>query len=77
MYTINSDEIRTLARASAGGLLDYNAEGEYRLSEREAEMLVVMVLGRVNQHLFGTEPDWTYNKSVQLLNRFGITEDTQ
>lgn len=36
--------IRELAREAAGGLLSYNAEGEFRLSEKEVEKFAELIV---------------------------------
>ena len=38
-----NNRIRELAREAAGGLLSYNAEGEFRLSEKEVEKFAELV----------------------------------
>ena len=38
------DEIIRMAREAAGGILSYDAEGEWRLNESECEMFVQLIL---------------------------------
>ena len=38
-----NERIRELAREAAGGLLSYNAEGEFRLSEKELEKFAELI----------------------------------
>ena len=39
-----NERIRELAREAAGGLLSYNAEGEFRLSEKEVEKFAELIV---------------------------------
>ena len=39
-----NERIRELAREAAGGLLSYDAEGEFRLSEKEAEKFAELII---------------------------------
>jgi hypothetical protein len=39
-----NERIRELAREAAGGLLSYNAEGEFYLSEKEAEKFAELII---------------------------------
>ena len=39
-----NERIRELAREAAGGLLSYNAEGEFHLSEKEAEKFAELII---------------------------------
>ena len=39
-----NERIRELAREAAGGLLDYTAEGEWKLSQNEAEKFAELIV---------------------------------
>lgn len=41
---MNTERIKELAREAAGGMLSYDAEGEWRLSEREVGKLTELIV---------------------------------
>ena len=69
-----NERIRELAREAAGGLLSYDAEGEFRLSEKEVEKfaeLIVRECAKVGERY----ADGNYEVFNQILEHFGLEEE--
>jgi hypothetical protein len=71
-----NERIRELAFQSAGGMLSYDAEGSFRLSEQEvekfAELLVKECIGIVADAVDHREPARTYVGKIK--QHFGVEE---
>lgn len=70
---IVNGRLRDLAREAAGGLLDYTAEGEFRLSETEALEFARLIVQEINDTLLFHG----YDEAVPYIrwmatNRLGI-----
>ena len=72
---MNTERIKELAREAAGGMLSYDAEGEWRLSEREVEKLAELIVREcVNTLEFhGFENAVPYIKWM-ATNKLGVEE---
>ena len=77
-----NERIRELAREAAGGLLDYTAEGEWKLSQNEAEkfaqLIVKECVGIVDNAERGGSND-VWDNAVKFIRRdlkehFGVEE---
>jgi hypothetical protein len=53
-----NERIQELARQAAGGMLSYDGEGEWRLSEKEAEKFAQLVWTEAYQAGFDAGRDW-------------------
>ena len=67
-----NERIRELAREAAGGLLTYDAEGEFRLSEKEVEKFAELIVRECAAIISGAvalrEPASTYVSKILELN---------
>jgi hypothetical protein len=72
---MNTERIKELAREAAGGMLSYDAEGEWRLSEREVGKLTELIVREcVNTLEFhGFENAVPYIKWM-ATNKLGVEE---
>ena len=68
-----NERIRELAREAAGGLLSYDAEGEFRLSEKEAEKFAELIV-RKCADIGERYADGNYEVPNQILEYFGMEE---
>ena len=67
-----NERIRELAREAAGGLLDYTAEGEWKLSQNEAEKFAELIVKECSNFLKDTLDD--HFAAEQLEEHFGVEE---
>jgi hypothetical protein len=70
-----NERIRELAFQAAGGMLSYDGEGEWRLSEKEAEKFAELIV----RECAGVGYEASYsecalNVSNKILEHFGVEE---
>jgi len=79
-----NERIKELAREAAGGMLSYDAEGEWRLSEREVGKLTELIAREcmwkiMNRKEEAIDNDWDVDEAMSaaisdISEHFGVEE---
>lgn len=79
-----NERIRELAREAAGGMLSYDAEGEWRLSEREVGKLTELIAREcmwkiMNRKEEAIDNDWDVDEAMSaaiadISEHFGVDD---
>ena len=79
-----NERIKELAREAAGGMLSYDAEGEWRLSEREVGKLTELIVREcmwkiMNRKEEAIEYEWDVDEAMSaaiedISEHFGVEE---
>jgi hypothetical protein len=68
-----NERIRELAREAAGGLLSYNAEGEFHLSEKEVEKFAELIVRRCAELVEDNiDPENAWITPAHIKEHFGV-----